>query len=102
MRRRLLRLAKSLLWTNRIIAAIGNIFLVRFSTFMLVNMATIKHSFGKLKLFRLEPIQDVYVKNLLQLSRDRLQVVEAFILEIVLAGRRQRNPVNQLLHILTN
>jgi len=61
--RRLLRLMKDLFWTDRGITAISNIFLVRFATEMLVDMASVRHSLCKRKFLRTQSVSEVDVEK---------------------------------------
>src|SRR6266568_3612632 len=73
---------KSLLWTNRSVAAILNVLFVGFSAFMFVDMTPVKHSRGKFSVVLAEAFQNVNIENLLQLLSHQAEIVESSILEL--------------------
>ena len=53
---RLTSFTKRLLWTNRVITALGKVLLVRLSTLMLIDMPTMKHQFGEFNIIGFKSI----------------------------------------------
>src|SRR5262245_3110744 len=89
--RRFLRLPECLLGPHRDVAAVRDVFFVRFAAVVLIDVTAMEEQSGKFKVLRLDTFQNIDVEGRSEFVGDGFQIVETHSLEKALAGRRERD-----------
>ena len=85
--RRFLRLSECLLGPHRAVAAVRDVFFVRFAAVVFIDMAAMEELSGKFNVLRLDAFQNIDVEGRSEFVGDGFQIVETHSLEKALAGR---------------
>jgi hypothetical protein len=88
---------ESLFGANGSVTAVGDVFVIRFTTTVLVHMSPMKHQSSTLYVGGRHSIQNVNVEHILQVGGNGSQVVKPPIVELGATRRSDGDVLNQLL-----